>query len=373
MSSAPQGYVEPGFGAVADAFRKNFAELGDSGAACSVVIDGRNVVDIYAGYARDGAPWTPSTRSVVFSTSKGVTALCLLMAAEQGHLDLDEPVATYWPEFAQHGKHAVTVRQMLAHRAGLLYPERDLTPEDLAAWTPVADTLAAQAPLWHPNQTFAYHPITIGFLAGEVLRRTTGLRPSEWLSRYIAGPLDLRMTFGSDSDDLAPIIPPTTTEAAPYSPEELVMALKAMTMSGAYDPDLFAASNTPAFLGLESPGVNLVTTAHDLARMYAAIVGEVDGVRLLGDETIRLATQPLSEGMPFIGEDEGNIWATGYMLHSRRRQMAGEGSFGHDGAGGQLAFASLRHRLGFAYQTVQAAGQSDPRAELLSAALRRCL
>lgn len=116
------GDVAPGFGPVADAFKNNFDNHGDVGAACAVVMDGNAVVDLFAGNARPNTPWKRDTRSVVFSVSKGVSAICLLMASERGYLDLDLPVARYWPEFAAHGKNRLTVRQLLAHRAGLVYP-----------------------------------------------------------------------------------------------------------------------------------------------------------------------------------------------------------------------------------------------------------
>lgn len=369
------GDAAPGFGPVADAFRNNFDRHRDTGAACAVVLEGETVVDLFAGDAGPGQAWARDTRSVVFSVSKGITAICLIMASERGYLDLDLPVARYWPEFAAHGKDRITVRQLLAHRAGLVYPATPLTLEDIRNWTPTADALAAQAPQWIPNETFAYHPLTMGFLAGEVLRRTTGKKPSEWLATYIAEPLNLAMTFGGDatSPDFAPILPPRTEEATPYPPELQVVAEKAMTMSGAYDTDFFHGANGEAFLGSESPGANLVASARDLARLYAATVSDVDGTRLLDEDSIDQAVKPLSEGQPFYWTDEGNIWGTGFMLHSRRRGMAGPGSFGHDGAGGQLAFASPKHRLGFAYQTVQAGNQDDPRAELLSQALVKCL
>ncbi|MFE4079127.1 serine hydrolase domain-containing protein [Paenarthrobacter sp. YIM B13468] len=369
------GDVAAEFGPVAEAFKTNFDKHGDVGAACAVVIDGKTVVDLFAGNARPDTPWSRDTRSVVFSVSKGITAICLIMASERGYFDLELPVARYWPEFGNYGKDKITVRQLLAHRAGLVYPDVHLSPADIRTWTPTVDALAGQAPQWAPNETFAYHPLTMGFLAGEVLRRTTGKKPSEWLATYIAEPLGLSITFGADgnSPDFAPILPPGTEEITPYPPELQVVAEKAMTMSGAYDTDFFNGANGKTFLGSESPGANLVASARDLARLYAATVSYIDGTRLLNDASILEALQPLSEGRPFYWTDEGNIWGTGFMLHSRRRGMAGPGSFGHDGAGGQLAFASRQHRLGFAYQTVQAGNQNDPRAELLSQALLKCL
>lgn len=369
------GDVAPGFGPVADAFKNNFDNHGDVGAACAVVTDGNAVVDLFAGNARPNTPWKRDTRSVVFSVSKGVSAICLLMASERGYLDLDLPVARYWPEFAAHGKNRLTVRQLLAHRAGLVYPATTLTPADIRNWKPTADALAAQAPQWTPNEKYAYHPLTMGFLAGEVLRRTTGKKPSQWLAAYIAEPLGLAMTYGADgqSPDFAPILPPSVGQPVAIPTELQVVAEKAMTMSGAYDPDFFSGANGQVFLGSESPAVNLVSSARDLARLYAATVSDTDEIRLLQEDSITQAIKPLSEGQPVYWPDAGNIWGTGFMLHSPRRRMAGPGSFGHDGAGGQLAFANPKHRLGFAYQTIQAGNHDDPRAELLSQALLQCL
>ncbi|MDX2939552.1 serine hydrolase domain-containing protein [Streptomyces ipomoeae] len=375
MGAAVKGYVAPGFGAVADAFAANFAERGESGAACSVMVEGKTVVDIHGGEARPGRPWNEQTRSVVFSTSKGVTTILLLMAAERGLLDLDEPVATYWPEFGAHGKDRITVRQTLAHRAGLIAPEIEHTPQDLKAWLPVVDGLAAQAPLWKPNAAHAYHPLTFGYLAGEVLRRVSGKLPSQWLAEEVAGPLGLSTTFGADpaDEDLAVIRRTTGVgDGVPLTVEARQLSERA-AMTSAYGPDLFEASNGEVYLGTESPGANLVTRARDLARLYSATVTEVDGIRLTGADVIAEASKPLSSGTPFLGPDAGHIWATGFMVHSPRRGMVGPGSFGHDGAGGQLAFAHPGLRLGFGFQTAQAGGDDDLRAEILSAALLSCL
>src|SRR3954451_5340368 len=194
------GYVAAGFGKVADAFAENFAERGDTGAACTVYLDGELVVDLWRG-SSGGGTFTRNTRSVMFSVSKGITAICLLMAAEEGRLDLDAPVAQYWPEFGAQGRERLRVRRLLAHRAGLIAPDETMTVEELRAWFPVTDALAQQEPLWQPGTAFAYHALTIGWLAGEVLRRTTGKRPSEWLRDRVAGPLGLSMTFGIDAGD----------------------------------------------------------------------------------------------------------------------------------------------------------------------------
>jgi CubicO group peptidase (beta-lactamase class C family) len=375
------GHVEPGFEAVADAFRTNFVHRGETGAACAVYAGGSAVVDIWAGVT-DSGPWTPEVRNCVFSVSKGVLAVCLLMAVERGAIDLDAPVTAYWPEFGAAGKGSTTVRQVLAHRAGLPAPDVDLTLDDLRAWDPVVTALAAQRPAWTPGTAFAYHALTVGWLAGEVLRRATGKRPGQWLTEHVAGPLGLDMAFGADPKEpgFCPMLEPlpnTDPEAAAAAvgaalQEPLVM--RALSLGGAVDPtDLFASANTPEFLECELPAADLVTNARSLARLYAATVGEVDGVRLLSADVVRDARQVRSEGPPFVGPDDGLRWGTGFMLDSRRRPMLGNGSFGHDGAGGHLAFAHLEEQIAFGYQTSRPGGVPDERANELSLALQKCL
>lgn len=370
------GVVEPGFERVADAFALNFTDRGDRGAACTVIIEGATVIDIHAGEMRPSHSWTRETSSPVFSVSKGVTAISLLMASDRGLLDMDQPVADYWPEFGAHGKGDITVRDALAHRAGIPSFSQPWDAAALASWFPVVDDLASQKPIWQPGTAFLYHAISVGFIAGEVLRRATGKRPGQWLAENIAGPLSLQMAYGADmaDDRVAPLLQPTSAVGGiPLSKDDAALVIRAMLMDGAYGPDLFTVANTAAFLGPESPAANIVTRASDLAALYSATVYPVRGSRLLSDDAIARATQPISYGKPFIGADKGDIWGTGFMLHSGRRGMAGPGSFGHDGAGGQLAFAHPSLGLGFGYQTIQPGGDDDIRAEALCAALRESL
>lgn len=375
-----EGFTARGFEPVVSAFRANVDARGDSGAACTVYVGGRLVVDLWAGKT-DRGPWTPETRSCVFSVSKGVTTICLLMAAERGLVELDAPVTTYWPEFGARGKHATTVRHLLAHQAGLIAPETDVSLADVRDWFPAVDVLAAQAPSWNPGTTYAYHAVTFGWLVGEVLRRVTGLYPSQWLREHVTGPLELTMTYGADpeDEDVCPMLEPfpsTDLELAAVLAGHLQDPLvrRSLSLGGLLDADdLFGSFNRPEVLTTEMPGANLVTNARSLARLYAATVSEVDGVRLLLPDTVRDASRVLSQGRPFVGPDEGHRWGTGFMLASSRRSMAGDGSFGHDGAGGQLAFGHPGHQVGFGYQTSRPGGVPDERAEELCHALRTCL
>ncbi len=368
------GHVEPGFERVADAFTQNFTDRGDTGAACTVYLHGVPVVNLHAGATHNG-PWTASTRSILFSVSKGITTICLLMAVEAGHLVLDEPVASYWPEFADRGKSALTVRQLLAHQAGLIAPDEPLTLEDLVAWHPVTKVLARQNPLWEPGTAHSYHALTFGWLVGEVFRRATGLRPAQWLEQHIAGPLGLGLTFGAepatDPNFALQEEPLPDTSSPPWSTSNLDMQARVMGMNGAIDGmNLFTTANTADLLGYESPAANVVGTAHDIARLYAATVGEVDGVRLLHEDTVGDARRPQSIGVPFFGPDAGHRWGTGFMLDSSVRGMAGPGSFGHDGAGGQLGFAHPEAGIALGYATIRPGGYPDDRAEALCRALR---
>ena len=375
-----EGLITTGFEPVADAFADNFRHRGDTAASCVVYASGTPVVDIWAGRSDQGV-WTPDLRTVMFSVSKGVTTICLLMAAERGLLDLDAPVERYWPEFAVNGKHTTTVRMLLAHRAGLMAPEADLSVDDLSTWDPVATALARQAPAWEPGTAYGYHALTLGWLAGEVLRRATGRRPAQWLREHIAEPLGLAMTYGTDpaAGDFRTLqdpLPDTDLAAAQSMAAALAVPLvqRSTSLGGALDPaNLIAEVNSPCLLSCEIPAGNLVTNARSLARLYAATVGEVDGIRLLGLEAVRDARVERSSGPPFAGPDEGNRWGTGFQLSSTRRQMAGPGSFGHDGFGGCIAFAHPESEIAFAYQTLRPGGLGDNRAEALCEALRICL
>ena len=370
------GYVADGFGPVADTFRANFAERGETGAACAVLLEGKVVVDIFGGHSAPDRSWNSNTRSVVFSASKGITTVLVLMAVEAGLLDLDHPVAEYWPEFAVHGKDRLSVRELLAHRAGLIGLETAVTPQQLRQWFPVVNALAAQQPRWQPGTAHEYHALTFGYLAGEVLRRSSGRRPSEWLATEVADPLGLLMTYGDDpgNQDRALIRRPASHgDGIPLSDLQETMMAQVFFSDVYGSSDIFEGSNTPLFLTAESPAGNIVTRARDLARFYSATVTTTDGVSLLETGTVRDAAEPVSFGKPVHGPDVGSVWGTGFMVHSPRRPMAGPGSFGHDGAGGQLAFAHPDLNLGFGFQTASPGGDLDERADRLCAALLSCL
>ena len=196
------GLVEPGFERVRDAFAANFEAGHEVGAALCVHHDGRKVVDIVGGsFDRDGTkPYGSDTLQLVFSSTKGATAVCANLLAQRGLLDLDEPVATYWPEFAQGGKGRLPVRYLLSHQAGLPAIDRTLTPEEVWAWDPVIEALAEQAPFWEPGTAHGYHALTYGYLVGEVVRRITGRSLGSFFADEVAEPLGLEFFIGLPED-----------------------------------------------------------------------------------------------------------------------------------------------------------------------------
>jgi len=368
------GAVEPGFEGVRDAFGANFERHGDVGAACCVYAEGRKVVDLWGG------AYAPETLQMVMSSTKGVVAVAAHVLAQEGRLDFDAPVTAYWPEFGAEGKSEIPVRWLFSHRAGLPAIDRPLSIEDVYAWTPVAEALAAQKPLWEPNSGHGYHVGTYGWLAGEVIRRVTGVSVGAFVADRIARPLGLDLWIGlpaAEESRVKPMI--ASPPPAPGTPVDIFTARMLDPTTLLYrafvNPPLPApAFNERAFHAAEIPAANGITNARSLARMYAACIGEVDGVRLLRPDTLAAATREQSAGEDLVLGYETR-YATGFQLSFPYRPMAGEGSFGHYGMGGSVGFAHPGRRVAFAYVMSQMlrSGGVDPRTKNLVDALLGCL
>ncbi len=380
------GTADEGFGKVADAFAANFDEYGDLGAAFALYVDGQPKVDLWAGTAdkATGREWTEDTLQLVFSTTKGAAAICVARLVEAGLVDYDTPVAAYWPEFAQAGKEAITVGQLLSHRGGLPFVDAPLTFDDVIAVDPVVEALAAQAPVWEPDTAHGYHALTYGWLAGELVRRVDGRRIGRYFADEVAGPLGLDFWIGLPESE-EPRVSRLETSPPPTDPEVLQLMLavmgpgtngfKALTMNGALngfgDDTPF---NTRAVHGTEMPAANGITTARSLARMYAATVGEVDGVRLIDDATVGLATAERSNG-PDACLVADSQFGCGFMLDGTLTPMLSPASFGHAGAGGSLGYADPDAKVGYGYVMNQMGGglTGDPRTLGLNAAVREAV
>jgi CubicO group peptidase (beta-lactamase class C family) len=369
----PSGYADEPFGPVADAFARNFDDFPELGAAVAVYADGRKVVDLTGGIADEatGRPWTTETVVPVFSCAKALVSLSIHLLVEAGRLNLDAPVATYWPEF---GKEAITSRMVLGHRAGLPVLDRTLSFDEIAAWSPVIRAIEEQEPLWEPGTTYEYHGHVFGFLLGEVIRRITGLTPGQYFRKSIGEPLGLRAWIGLPPDELDGRARLVEAEGRPPMPPPEHLLTRIVTMNGALNfPGLDEPRgwNDPDLLTIELPGAGAVASADGLAGLFAAVVSGDN--RLLSPATLTDALTEVSSGEGYLGFDVGARWGSGFLLDSPFRPMLGARSFGNDGAGGQFAFGDDEHGVAFAYVANRMIGHGDARAKNLVSAVRACI
>jgi len=377
-----EGEVAAGFGAVREAFAENFSNLGDLGAAVCVYQDGRPVVDLWGGIADEdtGRPWTRDTLQLVYSATKGATATAAHLLAQRGELDLDAPVADYWPEFAAHGKAEIPVRWLLSHRAGLVALDQPVPLEQALAWHPMVAALAAQRPAWTPGTAFGYHGRTWGWLVGEVIRRVSGRTPGRFFADEIAAPLGLDFFIGLPEQERARVSrmrdqqPAVDHSDVPLEsiPEEFRAAAAAWSDPNSLSNRAFAVTDpagidfdAPEVQAAELPASNGIGTARALARMYAALIGEVDGVRLLTPRSLASATAEQSSGLDLVMMTPSRF-ASGYMLPTDATPLTGPAAFGHPGRGGSLAFADPERGIAFAYvMNTIVGGPGDNRAAAL--------
>ena len=292
----------------------------------------------------------------------------------------------YWPEFGVEGKQAVRVKDLLAHRSGLSAPRSILSAADVVDWDTVVSQLGSQAPLWEPGSGWAYNAITHGWLIGEVVRRITGETVGQLFQRSVAGPLSVdawiglppaltnrvaHMQVGSTLAEL------TARQSLARLPGVVDWPERAMTLGDAWPPELVGESvgfNDARIQEAEIPGAGGIATARALAKIWSATIEEADGVRLIDDSTMREATRVQSEGPPvFDVPGPWPRWGMGFQLDSEARRYLTRRSFGHDGAGGQVAFADPVFGIGFAFLANQMEGIDDFRGTRIVDALRTVL
>ncbi|MEV0613074.1 serine hydrolase domain-containing protein [Nonomuraea sp. NPDC050404] len=361
-----EGTVSPGYEPVRKAFERNFAESGEVGAGLTVYRHGEPVVDLWGGYA-DAAtrrPWRRDTIAALASTCKTFASGALLLLVERGEVDLEAPVARYWPEFAQQGKGEITVRTLLSHGAGLpSLHTRPVTWEDLRDWTPITDTLAAAAPEWPPGTAHGYHGMTIGHLAGEIVRRVSGVTLSEFLAREITGPLGLdcyvRVPDAAMPRLATMEVPDAETVRLGMEVPEMAEFVKALndpatlTYRAMYGSIAIGwdTTNERRTYEVESPSMDGVASAHSLARYFAALIGEVDGIRLLGPGLVERVRTPQNDGPDEVLRVR-TAWGIGFTVPGGPFWCAPEhltGLFGGYGATGSCAFADPDRALAFGY------------------------
>jgi CubicO group peptidase (beta-lactamase class C family) len=396
LDAAPvRGFVKPGFEPVWEAFVENFAQRGEVGAACSVVLRGEVVVDLWGGF-RDKVrrlPWCPDTVIPVFSASKGMSMMALLAAHGQGLLDFEQPVATYWPEFAANGKEAITIRQLLAHQAGLCILDTPISLADIRRWEPVQQALASQRPAWTPGEYHGYHAVSLGWYQAELIHRVDpkGRSFAQFYQEEVAEPLGLAFRFGVPphmwEGQIATIEPvslwqmPFHLDALPWKFVKAFLNPWSISSRTIQNPSAFrdpSRINDRAFQSLLVPSVVGIGDARSMARAYGYLA--VGGDRtVLTNRSVHKVIQ--STRTPTNGVDDLVLqmpvhYSMGFMrpcpaFPFSRNSLA----FGTPGAGGALGFADADIGMGFAYTPSRMSFHvfGDPREAALRDAVYRCL
>ena len=364
-----EGYTAAGFEKVREQFEQNFGAGHEVGAAFAAYHRGEKVVDLWGGVAdvASARPWVEDTVEIVYSSTKGATAVCANKLAQEGRLDIDAPVATYWPEFAQAGKEELPVRYLLSHQAGLPWVDEELTLDDVLAWDPLVEALARQAPVWEPGTAHGYHAVTYGHLVGEVVRRITGRTLGTYFREEVAEPLGLDFWIGLPEEQeprVASLVGTIGTgpgaevdEATRALIEQFMgpdsMLGRALTVNGAFNRGLDEQEanvfNSRRVHAAEIPAANGICDARSLARMYAACVGEVDGVRILTEAQMRDAATQQTSGPNTVLLDMDLQFGLGFFVPSTMMDIGGPRSFGHAGAGGSLGWADPDADMAFGY------------------------
>jgi CubicO group peptidase (beta-lactamase class C family) len=366
------GHCERQFEAVRSALASILTSGAEVGAALAVHVEGQAVIDLWTGHA-DAArtrPWERDTIANLYSVGKAITAICALRLVEDGRLDLDAPVACYWPEFAQAGKALVPVRYLLTHQAGLPAIARRLPPGAWADWNAMTEALAAQAPWWQPGTGHGYHVNMQGFLIGEVVRRVTGKSIGTYLRETLTGParVDFFIGFGPELDGRCAemVRPPPSPESAELqrqlSVDPATLEGPALMRYNAYVNPVGVSGtgvvNSRAWRAAEVPSTNGHGNARAVARLYSALAGDgtLDGVHVLSPATVARASQPQTDGEDIV-LGRPTRFGLGFQLPMAERPLGkSPRALGHFGAGGSLGFADPDAHVAFGYAMNQGRG-----------------
>lgn len=361
-----KGSVRAGFEAVEKAFRANFAEREEVGASCCVAVDGEIVADLWGGKAdpETGRAWEEDTVSVVFSATKGATAICAHHLIDQGKFGLHTPVADIWPEFGQGAKAMATVRMMMDHTVGVPVLREKLKKDGIYDWDYMCERLADEEPFWNPGERGGYHGLTFGWTVGELVRRASGRSLGTYFAEQIAGPLGLDFWIGLP-EEIEPRVAPMIFRR--HQPgDALPPFLEVGLGQQGSIPSLFLF-NSGGFLGqgcntraghaAELGGAGGITNARGLAGMYRPFAngGAWDGVRLAGDDTIDAMSEVSAASNLDATLQIPVRFGPGFMKSMDNRALGlesaiiGNRAFGHVGAGGSIGFADPENRISFGY------------------------
>lgn len=348
-----RGTVADGFEGVAAEFERNFTQRKDIGAAFAAFHKGRKVVDLWGGMAAPGQPWKEDTLQVVYSGTKGLMASCMLILIERGLIDLDAPVAKYWPEFAANGKDRIKVRHVVSHRAGLPGVVFPLTSADITDYEKMENLLAAQAPSTDPEAYHSYHALTIGWLCGALIRRIDGRTLGRFFAEEVAGPLKLEAWIGLPESEEHRVGRMELDPDSPWSdepPEDIThRTIWCNPLLFPTYEDL--AWNSRAYHAAEIGGAGGIATARAMARYYACMAqgGELDGVRILKPETIAAGLKLRSKFYdPYVVEPMA--YGTVFAVQTEQGRFGpAPDAFGHSGAGGSIHGGWPSSGTGFSY------------------------
>ena len=373
-----KGTCDERFTAVKEAFAKNFEEGKEVGASFAATVDGKFVVDIWAGYADEAKSrlWEKDTIVNVYSTTKVMTVICALMQVDRGLIDLDAPVADYWPEFAQAGKEKLPVRYLFSHSSGLSGFEKPIDTDTLYDWEEVTARLAAQAPWWKPGTKCGYHALTHGYLLGELVRRVTGKSLGTFFKEEVAEPLGADFHIGLDEmhdPRVGELIPPQLPSEPVFKPEPgsvLAKHAASITLNA-------LESRTRAWRAAEIPAANGHGNARSVARIASAMAsgGEIDGIRLMSQATIDKAIEEQINDTDLILMIPVR-YGLGFGLLSEWMPVGpNPRTFFWGGWGGSLCVMDLDARVSYSYVMNKMANDTtgDLRAAVPGAALYACL
>ena len=381
------GTVAPGWEPVREAFAANLANTEELGAGVSAYHRGVQVVDLWGGWfdTERTVPYAEHSLQLVFSTTKGITAIAIAICVDRGLLSYDAPVSQYWPEFAAHGKGHATVAQLLSHQVGLYTVDGPITLEDALDWNTITARLADTAPRWPIGTAHGYHALTYGWLAGELVRRVDPTHRSlgTFVQEEITQRLGIDLWVGLPAEFVKRVSPILASQPNLDPAVAAMMAQfmgpgtpggDALSLNGAFNAESAAGGlgtsvfNTSRVLAAEIPAANGVSNAPSLAKVYAATMAPIDGVQLISDAVRNVARVTVTpENEPDNCLIMPTTFGMGFMTSGPFSLFAGPGSYGHPGAGGSVAFAQPERQFSFAYVMNQMANNlaADMRSQAL--------
>lgn len=360
-----QGFCDPKFQRVVDQFNCNFKERGEVGASVAIFVEGELVVNLWGGIADqdNGRKWREDTLALVYSSTKGLAAICLNMLIDRGLIEIDAPVARYWPEFAANGKEGITVGMIVSHQAGLPFFQEQLPDGAYLDWDLVTSRLASEAPIWEPGTQHGYHAVTLGFLEGEILRRVTGKTIGQFLRDEVAGPLGADIWIGCPEGEHHRIATSYFDDPNPESPlfKRLMndadwLGARFLTNTG--NDNAPGIANTAARRRAEIPAAGGIVTARGLARAYSplSLDGSIDGIRIVSENMLPLMRTTRSASGKDAILQVPTTFTLGFSktwgaraLGEGEHVIMGEHAFGTAGYGGSIGFADGDARMAFGY------------------------